>query len=1343
MPPRAAKLKRLDFNEKLVQSGKGAGADGLLKRLKTLHIALKGLEQDGTDIKSLDAVRKQLINPVILHHKDRGVKAYAACCLADILRLYAPDAEYSEEELRDIFQFFIVQITQNLKYTPNTTRPLAPSKKSNANADNQTTLTGGRITEIPYYNEYVYLLDSLATIKSIVLICDLPGADDLITTYFESFVDIVRPDMSKNLIRHLSSILTEVLNETESVPSGVMESIFSQFETHGSTPDNLSFQLVVDVCNRSALKLQRPVYAHFSEIQLQHGRDPSPSDVTVLQDSHKVLLAIFRNAPTLLMNVIPLLEENLRAADEVPLRRLSTETLGIMFAERPVVSGGVVDIARGYPSTWRAWLGRKVDKALAVRLAWVEAAGGILVHQSNAREELENDLIDRIQDSEEKVRAAICKVVGSVDYETALRNVSLRLLEAVSGRMSDKKASVHTEAINALGRLWHLASSEIEAGSEEAITHFGWIPYEMLLVLFRKDATPELKSHIVSGFKTHIVPLPAKPDDEQAWVDRFLLVASHLDTSLRSTVDGADTRTDGGLDENALKSLDNMTGLVGYARGGSPYGAYIDLCEAHNGGVNESKASDNVKDKLNYVIDIISHKLFGEPEKARKDLEKFADVNEPRLYKLFKALVSRDSDLRAIVKAKNELLRRIEQSHTSILETFTTLIDAAAWNVINLSSIGPLLKRLGKADGPRSVQIKTVAARYLALIAKECAPMYHTHVATLSVSLVDKKNDKVVEIAMQGIAALTKWDKSAGPSDKKTLERAQKLAVSGTPRQAKFAARFIAYCSEELAATELVDSIWDGLQENDDETILPLLKASSELALSVPVAFETKTAEIISFILNEVMLRPSTSEEDDDGQWVSEDELDTLDRAKLLGMRVCTHRLIGWGRERNAVELIGPTVNLLSQVLQNEGRVSDDSNEGGRTRCHMRLRAAFCIIKLAHVRAFDKAISNEFPSIAEIMQDENFGVRNGMLRKLADVLRPQRLLPKWNVLPVLVAADPEPENVALGRSIMLGVVRSCASLAADVRIDRVEMPLARLLRLLAGHPSLHPDEGNEAGLRMTGQFIEMFLDCVARRDNVSLLFTIANKLKTVCVIGEDIDDDKLRLFADCANQRATADSDDETEWEREAALSPSINLWKLSEMTQILIRGRAHHHQWPLPLFPGKIRLPSDIFNNLPSPQIAQQVSRGSYLSDAVVTWARNASRKSSTASSSSRRAAGASEGRKRSRNGTNGTKAPRKKRRSSTKRNVDDDDDDEESELSDSEDEDGISRATSEEEEEEEEAVDADGDAVMGRGGRRSAKTKAKRAVARKGKGRSAATAKAAVAKTDTESELSDIGDE
>lgn len=30
----------------------------------------------------------------------RGVRAFAACCLADVLRIYAPDAPYTQEELR-------------------------------------------------------------------------------------------------------------------------------------------------------------------------------------------------------------------------------------------------------------------------------------------------------------------------------------------------------------------------------------------------------------------------------------------------------------------------------------------------------------------------------------------------------------------------------------------------------------------------------------------------------------------------------------------------------------------------------------------------------------------------------------------------------------------------------------------------------------------------------------------------------------------------------------------------------------------------------------------------------------------------------------------------------------------------------------------------------------------------------------------------------------------------------------------------------------------------------------------------------------------------------------------
>lgn len=69
--------------------------------------------------------------------------------------------------------------------------------------------------------------------------------------------------------------------------------------------------------------------------------------------------------------------------------------------------------------------------------------------------------MDRTQDTDEKVRAAICQVIGALDYETALHHISQTLLKAVGGRMSDKKSHVRHCAINALSKLWSLAYSEM------------------------------------------------------------------------------------------------------------------------------------------------------------------------------------------------------------------------------------------------------------------------------------------------------------------------------------------------------------------------------------------------------------------------------------------------------------------------------------------------------------------------------------------------------------------------------------------------------------------------------------------------------------------------------------------------------------------------------------------------------------------------------------------------------------------------------------------------------------------------------------------------------------------
>ena len=167
---------------------------------------------------------------------------------------------------------------------------------------------------------------------------------------------------------------------------------------------------------------------------------------------------------------------------------------------------------------------------------------------------------------------------------------------------------------------------------------------------------------------------------------------------------------------------------------------------------------------------------------------------------------------------KSELLHRLEQSHSDILETFTSLIDAASWMIVNHSSIPPLFKRLQRPDSP---EVTAVAARYLSLIAKECAPMFKSHVSELVIVMADKRNDKLVEVALQALAEVCKADKECGPDDRcvlpesiksiahrpdsRTVERAIKMVRQGTPRHAKFAARFLSHCKHTDACSELIE----------------------------------------------------------------------------------------------------------------------------------------------------------------------------------------------------------------------------------------------------------------------------------------------------------------------------------------------------------------------------------------------------------------------------------------------------------------------------------------------------------------------------------------------------------
>ncbi len=96
-----AQLPGLVFNEPLSwRAGKPIPLSELLRRLDTLSKELQDMDQEETDKGSLTKVAKELAGQNLLHHKDKGVKAFTACCLVDVLRICAPDAPFTPQQLK-------------------------------------------------------------------------------------------------------------------------------------------------------------------------------------------------------------------------------------------------------------------------------------------------------------------------------------------------------------------------------------------------------------------------------------------------------------------------------------------------------------------------------------------------------------------------------------------------------------------------------------------------------------------------------------------------------------------------------------------------------------------------------------------------------------------------------------------------------------------------------------------------------------------------------------------------------------------------------------------------------------------------------------------------------------------------------------------------------------------------------------------------------------------------------------------------------------------------------------------------------------------------------------------
>jgi sister-chromatid-cohesion protein PDS5 len=143
----------------------------LSSRLVELHKYLGTIGQEDRP-KGLDLIAKLLASKKFIQNAEKDIRLTSLCCLADILRIYAPEPPLEDPEILHIFEGFIGQI-RNLSTV---------GVESN---------TGSNIC---------YIINSLATVKSCVVpvILSLSGVQDareVVLSLFDALLSSANADL--------------------------------------------------------------------------------------------------------------------------------------------------------------------------------------------------------------------------------------------------------------------------------------------------------------------------------------------------------------------------------------------------------------------------------------------------------------------------------------------------------------------------------------------------------------------------------------------------------------------------------------------------------------------------------------------------------------------------------------------------------------------------------------------------------------------------------------------------------------------------------------------------------------------------------------------------------------------------------------------------------------------------------------------------------------------------------------------------------------------------------------------------------------------------------------------
>lgn len=1255
----------LSYNEALTwRAGKAISVADLFSRLQKLSIELREVEQNAVEVKDITPLAQDLVHPNLLGHKDKGIRAWTVACVVDILNICAPNAPYRPNQLRDIFTVIVNTVISALA-DPSNAYNAQHQYILDQLVDAQSILL---ITDIPepddlvtqlFVNAFdvvsgsgksgsgVELAQSVVfqiTMMLNIVVDEATLPQDVVDTIIAQFLRVDprshdQPQIGKKKNDTKDKSQSTLVLKNYPPAYNLAKSVCTACSEKMAALISQYFNTIITNAGELADDVEDKPKHHKRTVSVDSDDEKYDKDAfNDLEKAHRLVKELWRACPDVLMNIVPQIELEL-SADSRLIRRLAVETLGDMIAgvglaglpDLPVLDPAAfpqltienADIvvlstnpllqpaspkpfAQVHGSAYQAFLGRRIDKDVTVRMTFTKSASRILLTRaggSGLRDSELNNLLSAyttmLRDLDDKVRLNAIENLENFPYHTTIEILGNdgglvqpgSLFSTIAERVMDKRPQIREQAMHLLGAFWGVASKDIYSRNERVLAILGQCPTKIFSAMYVKDA--QTTTAISEVLYERLLPLSYPPikgkivvsetqgdgdvaqeavDPDSLRVRRMLVLIHDLDARSKDVFFGLQKRQAG-----LSKAI----------------GRFLRLCEEFNGGTLDNEDDEKrIESQLNKFVETLS-KQFPDPARVASDLQRFARAHDRRAYQLIKFAIGAEHDYKTMSKAIRELRKRLQDGGlASVRETIDLILNVSALIAYNRSHIPSIMEH---ARSPEDPYVET-AQELLKEISEKVPEVMKTHIKVLCEELeLQAPSAKQTEPAsaadsLKACAAFARKYPEEIPKERHFYTSMLAFAQhSSSPNAAKHATTIVLSVSDkkEMHAKEILTKAIKSFQGGAGNR-LAHLAAIAQVCLLSPNAAETQDKDIAKTCTDMLNSTAVKATEWDQNAW--SDEVDEETTAKQIALKIFVNQCRGHNvkdDKEKVDKLIQMAIDNLMDVLTTDGDITKKDEVPSIQRNHLRLAAAKLLLKVCrHRPQFEELVKpSMFHTVAWILVSPPYGVRGGLVKQLKKYLGQGRLNARWMTLMFLLPFEPDDDlrisTVAWLKSRQEAFARQQkqARNAGDKKtvMNVMESTFARFISLLAHHPDfpIKGEESFEAELIDFAKYIVFYLLCIATEENISLIFHIAQRVKQA---------------ADAVSNNPEMDE----------------RLYLLSDLAQATIRNYAD--QMPgsakgnnlIQAYPSKANLPTSLFKSINGHARAQEIVAKSYLPEDV-----------------------------------------------------------------------------------------------------------------------------------------------